>query len=92
MVHSDTKAISTYFLSRKRRKVSGTSSAESNWVGYLIEDIIEGESHESFDVSGEVLKFSFQKRELLWVINVELLGDYCIITRELLGNYWVVTE
>ena len=58
LVHSDAETISTYFLSRKRRKVSGTSSAESNWVGYPVEENIEGGSRDSFDVSGEILKFS----------------------------------
>ena len=33
LVHSDTEAISTDLLSSKSRKVSGTSSAESNWFG-----------------------------------------------------------
>ena len=64
-VHSDAEAISTDFLSRKRVKLSGTSSDESNWVGCPVEDKIEGGSHESFDVSGEILKFSLQTRELL---------------------------
>ena len=41
LVHFGTEDISTYFLSRKRRKVSGTSSAESNWVGYPVEDNIK---------------------------------------------------
>ena len=45
-VHYDAEAISKNLLSRKRRKVSGTYSAESNWVGYPVEEIIEGESHE----------------------------------------------
>ena len=45
-IHSDAEAISTYLLSRKNRKVSGTSSAESNWVGYPAKENIEGESHE----------------------------------------------
>ena len=62
-VHSDAEAISTYFLSRKRIKVSGTSSAESNWVGYRVEENIEGEIHESFDVLGEILNFSLKTRE-----------------------------
>ena len=52
---SDSEAISKYFLSRKRIKVSGTSSTESKWVGYPIEYNIKGESHESIDVSGEIL-------------------------------------
>ena len=55
-------ALSTYFLSGKIRKVSGTSYAESNLVGYPFEENIEGESHESFDVSGEILKLSLQAR------------------------------
>ena len=65
LVHSDTESISTYLLSRKRIKVSGTSSAESNWVVYPVDENIEGESHESFDASGEILKFSLQTREFL---------------------------
>ena len=65
LVHSDAEAISTYFPSRKRGKVSGTSSDESNWVGYPVEENIRGESHESFDVSGDILTFSLQTRELL---------------------------
>ena len=44
------------------RKVSGTSSSESNWVGYPVEDNIEGESHESFDVSCDILKIPLQTR------------------------------
>ena len=40
-VHSGAEAISIYFLSSKIRKVYGTSSAESNWVGYLVENNIE---------------------------------------------------
>ena len=72
-VNSDVDAISTYLLSRKRRKVSGTSSAESNWVGYPVEEKIEWGNHESFDISGEILKFSLQTRELL--------GKYQGITR-----------
>ena len=59
VVHSDAEDISPYLMSRKRIQVSGTSSDESNW---------EEKSHESFDVSGEILKFSLQTRELL--------GDY----------------
>ena len=47
-VHYDAEAISTYLISRKSRKVSSTSSAESNWVGYPVEDNTEGESHNSF--------------------------------------------
>ena len=46
LVHSDAEAKSTYFFSRKKRKVSGTSYAESNSVGYQIEDNIKGKSHE----------------------------------------------
>ena len=62
VVHSYVETISADFLSRKSRKVSGTSSAESNWFGYTIEENIKGGSHESFDVSGEILKFSLQTR------------------------------
>ena len=65
LVHSDAEAISTYFLSRKCRNVSGTSFNKSNWVGYPVEKKIKGESHNSFDVSGEALKFSLQTNELL---------------------------
>ena len=61
-VHSDAEATSTYFLSRKRRKVSVTSSDESNWVGYQVEENNEGEINESFDVSGEILRFPLQTR------------------------------
>ena len=49
-VHYYVEDISKYFLSRERIKVSGTSSDESNLVGYPIEDNIEGARHESFDV------------------------------------------
>ena len=45
-VHSDAEAVSTDFLSRKGRKLFGTSSAESNWVGYPVEEKVEGGSHE----------------------------------------------
>ena len=45
-IHYDAEAISTYLLSIKRRKVSGTSPDESNWVGYPVEDNIKGESHD----------------------------------------------
>ena len=45
-VHSDAEAISTDFLSSKRRNLSGTFSSESNWVGYPVEDNIKGKSHE----------------------------------------------
>ena len=45
LVHSDAEAISTALLSSKIRKVSGTSSAESNWVGYPVEENIAGEIH-----------------------------------------------
>ena len=45
-VHSDAETISTDLFSRKRRKVSVTSSAESNWVGYPVEENNKGESHE----------------------------------------------
>ena len=64
-IHSDAEAISTYLLSSKSRKIYGNSSAESHWVGYPVEENIEGEIHDSFDVSGEILKFSLQKNELL---------------------------
>ena len=77
-VHYDAEAISTDLISRKRRNVSGTSSAESNWVGYPVEDNTEGEIHESFDVSGEILKLFLQTRELLgnpWGVLGELLGN-----------------
>ena len=37
--------------------MSSTLSAESNWIVYPVEDNIEGESNESFDVSGEILNF-----------------------------------
>ena len=52
LVHSDAEAISTYFLSRKRVKVSGTSSDESNWVGYPVEENIKGKvmNHLMFQV------------------------------------------
>ena len=65
LIHSDEEAISTDLLSRKRRKVSGTASSELNWVGYPVKDKIKWESHKSFDVSGDILKFSLQTRELL---------------------------
>ena len=65
LVHSDAEAISTYFFSRKRGKVSGTSYDESNWVGYPVEENTKGESHESFDVLGDILTLFLQKRELL---------------------------
>ena len=64
-IHSGEKAISTDFLSIKSRKVYGNSSDEYNWVGYPVEENIKGESHELFDVSDEILKFSLQTRELL---------------------------
>ena len=64
-VHSDAEAIPTYFISKKMRKVSGTSYFESNWVGYPVEDNTKGEGHESFYVSGDILKISLQTRELL---------------------------
>ena len=64
-VHSDAEAISAYFLLRKIRKVFGTSSDESNWVGYPVEENIEGGSHDSFDVSGDILRFSLQTNELM---------------------------
>ena len=65
LFHYDAEAISTYLLSRNKRKVSGTSSAESNWVGYPVGENIEEESHESFNVSGDILKLSLQTRELM---------------------------
>ena len=40
------EAISTDLLSGKKRKVSGTSAAESNWAGYPVKENIEVESHE----------------------------------------------
>ena len=57
MVHSYSEAISTDFLSREIIMVYGTSFFESNWVGYPIEENIEGGSRESFDVSGDILIF-----------------------------------
>ena len=75
-VHYDAEAISTDLISRKRRNVSGTSSAESNWVGYPVEDNTEGEIHESFDVSGEILKLFFADKG---------------ITRKSLGSSWGIT-
>ena len=81
VVHSVAEAISIDLLSRKIRKVSGTYSSESNQVGYPVEENIEGESHESFDFSGDILIFSLQTRELLWVITGELLMSYWGITR-----------
>ena len=65
LFHSYAETISTYFLSRKSRKLSGTSSAESNWVGYPVEENTEGGSHESFDVSGDNLTFHLQTGEVL---------------------------
>ena len=65
LVHSDAEDISTDFISSKIRNLSCTSSDESNWVGYPVEENIEGEIHESFDVSGDILKFSFQAMEIL---------------------------
>ena len=59
------RLILTDLFSIKRRKVSVTSSSESNWVGYQVEENIKGESHDLFDVSGEILKFSLQTNELL---------------------------
>ena len=50
---------------QKNRKVSITYSTELNWVGYPIEENTEGEIHECFDVSGDILKFSFQTWELM---------------------------
>ena len=55
----------TDLVSIKWIKVSGNSSAESNWFGYPVEENIKGESHDLFDVSGEILKFSLQTNELL---------------------------
>ena len=46
LFHSDTEAISTDFLSRKMRKVYGTSSSESNWAEYPIEENTGGEINE----------------------------------------------
>ena len=43
-VRSDEEAISIDLLSRKRRKLSGISSAELNWVGYSVEENINVES------------------------------------------------
>ena len=83
LINYDPEAISTDFLSRKKRKLSGTSSAESNLVGHPVEENIEEEGHESFDVTGENLKFSLQTRELVW--------NFYGINRELLGNYWGIT-
>ena len=77
VVYSVAEAISTDFPSRKITNLFGTSSAESNWVGYPIEENIEGGSHETFEVSGDIFKFSLQIRKLL-------LG----ITGELIENYW----
>ena len=65
LVHSDAETISTYLLSRKREMVFGTSPTESNWVWYQVDENIKGESHESFDISGDIFKFSFQTRKLL---------------------------
>ena len=47
----------TDLVSIKRIKVSGNFSAESNWFGYPVEENIEGESQESFDVSVDILKY-----------------------------------
>ena len=41
-VYSDAEAISTYLISSKSRNLYGTSSTESNWVGYPVEENIEG--------------------------------------------------
>ena len=68
LVNSDAEAISTDLFSRKGRKVSHTSSSESNWVGYPVEDHIEGEIHDSYDVSGKIMKIYLQTRELLCAI------------------------
>ena len=95
LVHSNAEAISIYLLLKKRRKVSGTSSAESNWVGYPAEENIKGESHHSFDVLGDLLKFSFHGNELLGNyrgIAMELQGNYQRIIRKLLGNYRGITR
>ena len=43
--HSGAEDISTDMISRENRKVSGTSSFESNWVGYPVEENTEGGSH-----------------------------------------------
>ena len=48
--------------------MSHTSSSESNWVGYPVEDHIEGEIHDSYDVSGKIMKIYLQTRELLCAI------------------------
>ena len=77
-VHSDAEAISTDFLSRKIIKVSVTSSTESNWTGFPVEENIEGGGHESFDFQVIFLIFIFRQ------------GNYWGITRELLGNYWEI--
>ena len=63
--YSDAEAMSTDLISIKRRKVSVTSFDESNWFGYPVEENIKGESHDLFDVSGDILKFSLQTNELL---------------------------
>ena len=76
LVHSDAEAISTDFLSRKSRNISGTSSTESNLVRYPVEENIEGGSHDQIDVSGDISGFLCRQR------------NYWVITRELLGNYW----
>ena len=75
-VHSDAEAISTHLVSSKRRKLSGTSSAELNWVGFPVEENIEGESHDSFYVSNEILKFSLQKKMNYWGVTRESLRNY----------------
>ena len=77
LVHSDAEAISTDFFSKKRRNISGNSSAESNWVGYPVEENTKGKSHESFDVSGGILIFLDKGITVgdYWVINMELLGE-----------------
>ena len=61
-VNYDAEDISTDLLSSKRIGVYGTSSDESNWVGYPVEEKIEEESHDSFDVSGDILRFYFQTK------------------------------
>ena len=97
-VNYDAEDISTDLLSSKRIGVYGTSSDESNWVGYPVEENIEGGSHELFDVSGDVLKFSLQTRELLgnyWGIKIICISGIEIIVFEitspsLLTLYFVV--
>ena len=79
VVYSDADEISTDLISRKTSKVYGTSSDESNWVGYPIYYNSKGGSHEYLDISGEILKCSLQTRGLLWGITGEFLGVYWVI-------------